>query len=64
MEVYGNAGDRHSERQKLSPTPGKMDAAIKRKCQALKSADGLLLTGAAFMFRLHPKPADADQPMV
>jgi hypothetical protein len=36
----------------------------KHKCQALKSVDGFFLTGAAFMFRLHPQPADTDEPMV
>jgi hypothetical protein len=30
----------------------------------LKSVDGLFLTDAAFMLRLHPKPADADKPIV
>jgi hypothetical protein len=32
--------------------------------QALTSVDRLFLTDAAFMLRLHPKPADADEPIV
>ena len=34
------------------------------RCQALKSVDGLFLTDAAFMLRLHPKPAHANEPIV
>jgi hypothetical protein len=32
--------------------------------QALKSVDGLFLNDAAFVLRLHPKPADADKSIV
>jgi hypothetical protein len=32
--------------------------------KALKSIDGLFLTDAAFMLRLHPKPTDADKSIV
>lgn len=28
------------------------------------SVDGLFVTNAAFVLRLHPKPADADKPIV
>jgi hypothetical protein len=40
------------------------DVAIKGQAQDLKLVDGLFLTDAAFKLRLHPKPADADKPII
>jgi len=60
-EVELTHGKRVARAVAVWASPNRVTAAVDAK---LKSVDGLFLTEAAFMLRLHPKPADADKSIV